>query len=115
MSTARAPSSTLTSFVVASRYVPVYIAIALLIVVAAIWAPATLRGPGLNSIAPFATFLAIAALGQMLVMRDRRDRPQRAGHAHPVRGDDGRDRARVRRAQCGPRRDSLRRSPPSSV
>jgi ribose transport system permease protein len=62
------PSSTLTSFVVASRYVPVYIAIAVLVLVAAIWAPATLRGPGLNAIAPFATFLAIAALGQMLVI-----------------------------------------------
>ncbi len=47
---------------------PVYIAIALLVVVASIWAPATLRGPGLNSIAPLGTFLAIAALGQMLVI-----------------------------------------------
>ncbi len=37
-------------------------------VVATIWAPATLRGPGLNAIAPFDTFLAIAALGQMLVI-----------------------------------------------
>jgi len=62
------PSSTLTTFVVASRYLPVYIAIALLVVVASIWAPATLRGPGLSSIAPFGTFLAIAALGQMLVV-----------------------------------------------
>lgn len=62
------PSSTLTMFVVASRYLPVYVAIALLVVVASIWAPATLRGPGLSSIAPFGTFLAIAALGQMLVV-----------------------------------------------
>jgi ribose transport system permease protein len=68
MSDVRAPSSRLTSFVVASRYMPVYIALALLVVVAAIWAPATLRGPGLNAIAPFATILAIAALGQMLVI-----------------------------------------------
>ena len=36
----RRPSSALTSFVVASRYMPVYIALALLVVVAAIWAPA---------------------------------------------------------------------------
>jgi ribose transport system permease protein len=64
----RASSSAVTSFVVASRYMPVYIAILLLIVVASIWAPATLRGPGLNSIAPLGTFLAITALGQMLVI-----------------------------------------------
>jgi ribose transport system permease protein len=54
--------------VVASRYLPVYVAIALLVLVAAIWAPATLSGPALSSIAPFGTFLAIAALGQMLVI-----------------------------------------------
>ena len=66
--TRRAPSSSLTSFVVASRYLPVYIAIVLLIVVAAIWAPAALRAPSLRAIAPFGTFLAIAALGQMLVI-----------------------------------------------
>ena len=68
MSARRAPSSALTTFVVASRYMSVYIAIALLVVVAAIWAPATLRGPGLSAIAPFGTFLAITALGQMLVI-----------------------------------------------
>lgn len=68
MSTRQAPSSALTTFVVASRYLPVYVAIALLVVVAAIWAPATLRGPGLSAIAPFGTFLAITALGQMLVI-----------------------------------------------
>jgi ribose transport system permease protein len=68
MSRPRSPSSALTSFVVASRYLPVYVAIALLAVIASIWAPATLRGPGLNSIAPFGTFLAITALGQMLVI-----------------------------------------------
>ncbi len=68
MSAPRKPSSALTSFVVASRYLPVYIAILLLVAVAAIWAPATLRGPALRSIAPFGTFLAIASLGQMLVV-----------------------------------------------
>jgi ribose transport system permease protein len=68
MSTERGPSSALTSFVVASRYMPVYIAIALLILVASIWAPATLSTPGLSAIAPFGTFLAITALGQMLVI-----------------------------------------------
>lgn len=68
MTTTRAPSSALTSLVVGSRYVPVYLALLLLVVVAVIWAPATLSGPGLNSIAPFGTFLAITALGQMLVI-----------------------------------------------
>jgi ribose transport system permease protein len=68
VSARRAPSSALTSFVVASRYLPVYIAIALLVLVASIWAPATLRSPGLRAIAPYGTFLAIAALGQMLVV-----------------------------------------------
>ncbi len=61
-------SSAVTSFVVASRYMPVYIAIALLVVVASIWAPATLDGPALSSIAPFGALLAITALGQMLVI-----------------------------------------------
>ena len=68
MSARRTPSSAVTSFVVASRYMPVYIALVLLVVVAAIWAPATLDSPGLRAIAPFGTFLAIAALGQMLVI-----------------------------------------------
>src|SRR5262249_51887433 len=68
LSTRTAPSSALTSFVVASRYLPVYIAVGLLVVVAAIWAPATLRGPGLSAIAPFGTFLALTALGEMLVI-----------------------------------------------
>jgi ribose transport system permease protein len=64
----RAPSSALTAFVVASRYLPVYIAIALLVVVASIWAPATLSGVALRAIAPYGAVLAIVALGQMLVV-----------------------------------------------
>ena len=68
MSERRSASSAVTAFVVASRYLPVYIAIALLAVVAWIWAPETLRSPGLRAIAPFGTFLAITALGQMLVV-----------------------------------------------
>lgn len=67
-SSPRAPSSALTSFVVASRYMPVYVAMALLILVASIWAPTTLSRPALSAIAPFGTFLAITALGQMLVI-----------------------------------------------
>ncbi len=68
MSERRSASSTVTAFVVASRYLPVYIAIALLAVVAWIWAPETLSSPSLRAIAPFGTFLAITALGQMLVV-----------------------------------------------
>src|SRR5688572_22488385 len=66
--TRRRTSSALTSFVVASRYLPVYIAIALLILVAAIWAPETLGKVPLRGMAPFAAVLGIAALGQMLVI-----------------------------------------------
>jgi ribose/xylose/arabinose/galactoside ABC-type transport system permease subunit len=68
MTTTRAPSSALTSFVVASRYLPVYLAILLLIAVASIRAPATLTPAAMGAIAPFGTFLAITALGQMLVI-----------------------------------------------
>ncbi|MFW6090372.1 MAG: ABC transporter permease [Actinomycetota bacterium] len=68
MTPARPASSAITSLVVGSRYMPVYLALALLVVVAAIWAPATLSSAGLSAIAPFGTFLAIAALGQMLVI-----------------------------------------------
>ncbi|MEX1094135.1 MAG: ABC transporter permease [Acidimicrobiia bacterium] len=66
--TTRAPSSTLTSFVVASRYMPVYLALVLLLIVASIWAPATLGGVALAAIAPAGALLAITALGQMLVI-----------------------------------------------
>ena len=68
MTTLRGTSSALTSFVVASRYMPVYLAIVLLVIVASIWAPATLGGVALSAIAPFGALLAIAALGQMLVI-----------------------------------------------
>jgi ribose/xylose/arabinose/galactoside ABC-type transport system permease subunit len=65
----RAGSSTaLTSFVVASRYMPVYIALLVLIIVASIWAPATLSSVALRAIAPYGAVLGIAALGQMLVV-----------------------------------------------
>jgi ribose/xylose/arabinose/galactoside ABC-type transport system permease subunit len=61
-------SSALTSFVVASRYLPVYIALLVLIMVASIWAPATLSSVALRAIAPYGAVLGIAALGQMLVV-----------------------------------------------
>ena len=66
--TTRQPSASLTQFVVASRYMPVFVALALLVVVAAIWAPATLGGSALRAIAPAGAILAMAALGQMLVI-----------------------------------------------
>lgn len=68
MSARQGRSSAVTSFVVASRFMPVYIALALLVVVAAIWAPATLDRPALSAIAPFGALLGITALGQMLVI-----------------------------------------------
>jgi len=67
----RAPKTTsafVTSFVVGSRYMPVYLALIVLFVVASIWAPATLSTAGLDAIAPIGAFLAITALGQMLVI-----------------------------------------------
>jgi ribose transport system permease protein len=68
MTTTKAPSAVLTSFVVGSRYLPVYIALLLLVVVAAIWAPATLSSVALRAIAPYGAVLGIAALGQMQVI-----------------------------------------------
>lgn len=68
MTTVRAPAAVLTRFVVASRYMPVYLAIALLVVIARVWVPATLSGPAISAIAPFGALLGIAALGQMLVI-----------------------------------------------
>jgi ribose/xylose/arabinose/galactoside ABC-type transport system permease subunit len=47
---------------------PVYVALALLVVVAAIWVPETLGGVALSAIAPFGALLGITALGQMLVV-----------------------------------------------
>jgi ribose transport system permease protein len=68
MATTKAPSRALTSFVVGSRYLPVYIALLLLVIVASVWAPATLSGVALRAVAPYGAVLGIAALGQMLVV-----------------------------------------------
>lgn len=68
MTAVRQPSAALTSFVVASRYMPAYLAMLLLLVVAAIWAPQTLSTVALSAIAPFGALLGITALGQMLVV-----------------------------------------------
>jgi ribose transport system permease protein len=48
--------------------VPVYVALALLVVVARIWAPQTLSIIALRAIAPYGAVLGVAALGQMLVI-----------------------------------------------
>jgi ribose transport system permease protein len=68
MTARRAPSSAVTSLVVGSRYLPVYLALVLLVVVASIWAPGTLGSVPLRAIAPLAAVLAITALGQMVVV-----------------------------------------------
>jgi ribose/xylose/arabinose/galactoside ABC-type transport system permease subunit len=47
---------------------PVYIAFGVLIAVAAIWVPNALSGVAISQVAPFGAVLAIAALGQMLVV-----------------------------------------------
>ena len=58
MSADRARAPALTSLVVASRYMPVYIALLLLVIVASIWAPETLSSVALRAIAPTARSLA---------------------------------------------------------
>lgn len=68
MRTRGVPPSALTWLVVGSRYLPVYLALVLLVIVAAIWAPATLGSVTLRAITPLAAVLAIAALGQMVVI-----------------------------------------------
>ena len=62
-------SSALTSFVVASRYVPVYIALFLLVIVAGhLGSGKFLSRVALRAIAPYGAVLGITALGQMLVI-----------------------------------------------
>ena len=68
MTTTRAPSSAFTALVVGSRYLPVYVALLLLVVVASIWAPAALSSVALRSISTLGALLAITALGEMLVV-----------------------------------------------
>ena len=102
----RQPSAALTRFVVASRYMPVYLALVVLVVVCAIWVPETLSPVALSAIAPLAALLAITAIGQMLVIMtggidlstwhadarsdDRRRRRQAVRQPHLARGAHGR-------------------------
>ena len=56
------------SALVAARFLPIWIAMAALLVVAALFAPSTLENTSWSYILPYGTILAIAALGQMLVV-----------------------------------------------
>jgi ribose transport system permease protein len=56
------------SALVAARFLPIWLAMAALLVVAALFAPSTLESTSWSYILPFMTILAIAALGQMLVV-----------------------------------------------
>jgi ribose transport system permease protein len=56
------------SALVAARFLPIWLAMAALIVVAALFAPSTLESTSWSYILPYGTILALAALGQMLVV-----------------------------------------------
>ena len=57
-----------TSVVIASRYIPVWIANLLLMLLALAIAPATLSNTSVSALLPLTSFLAIVSLGQMLVI-----------------------------------------------
>ena len=61
-------SSLLTTLLFSSRFLTIWIATALLLVVCEIIAPATLNHISLSTMLPFGTVLAVAAIGQMLVV-----------------------------------------------
>ncbi len=58
----------LTSIVVSSRYLSVWVAIGLLLITCLWLAPETLSRTSFSSVMPLTSFLALAALGQMLVI-----------------------------------------------
>src|SRR5512143_1388581 len=58
----------LTSIVVSSRYLSVWVAIGLLLITCLWLAPETLTRTSFSSVLPLTSFLALAALGQMLVI-----------------------------------------------
>lgn len=58
----------LTSVVISSRYIPVWIATVLLLVLAYFIAPGTLSTVSFTAVLPLTAFLAIVSLGQMLVV-----------------------------------------------
>jgi|SRR5688572_8032992 len=61
-------SPLLTSIVISSRYLSVWIAIGLLLITAQLIAPETLTRTSFSAVLPLTSFLALAALGQMLVV-----------------------------------------------
>jgi ribose transport system permease protein len=62
------PAQVVASALVAARFLPIWIATAVLLVVAALFAPTTLENTSWSYILPYMTILAIASLGQMLVI-----------------------------------------------
>jgi ribose transport system permease protein len=58
----------LASGLVAARFLPIWLAMAALVVTAALFAPSTLENTSWSYILPYGTILAIAAVGQMLVV-----------------------------------------------
>jgi len=61
-------NSFLTSIVISSRYLSVWIALVLLLITASWIAPGTLTRTSLSTVLPLTSFLALAALGQMLIV-----------------------------------------------
>src|SRR6188472_2258919 len=64
----RTLASTIADALVGARFLPVWIATLVLLVVAAVIAPAALQSTSWAFVLPYMTVLAIAALGQMLVI-----------------------------------------------
>jgi ribose transport system permease protein len=58
----------LATALVGARFLPIWLAMAALVVVAALFAPSTLENTSWSYILPYGTILAIAAVGQMLVV-----------------------------------------------
>jgi ribose/xylose/arabinose/galactoside ABC-type transport system permease subunit len=61
-------SSFFTTVIITSRFIPVWIANLLLLLVVIVIAPTTLSQTSFSAVLPLTSFLAIAALGQMLVI-----------------------------------------------
>src|SRR5215475_10513084 len=64
----KAQNPILTSIVVSSRYLSVWIGIGLLLITCLWLAPETLSRTSFSSVMPLTSFLALASLGQMLVI-----------------------------------------------
>jgi ribose transport system permease protein len=62
------PAQVVASALVAARFLPIWLAMAALLVIAALFAPSTLDNASWSYVLPYMTILAIAALGQMLVV-----------------------------------------------